>query len=90
LELSGGRSKDTSTAVLVSQTTVVDAVGGLSGRKSRSLADSVLTITELTDNTALTTGGGQGEAALVASNQGGSRGTKGKAQCRVYGLHVLD
>jgi hypothetical protein len=44
----------------------------------------------LTDNSALTTRGSQGEAALIASSQRGSRGAKGKAQCCVYVLHVIN
>jgi hypothetical protein len=43
LELGGGRSQDTATAVSISETTVVDAVGSLSIGESRGLANSVLT-----------------------------------------------
>ncbi|KAH0358054.1 hypothetical protein KCU83_g655, partial [Aureobasidium melanogenum] len=44
------------------------------------LTDSVLTITELANGSSLATSGGQREAALVAGNQSGGRGTEGKAQ----------
>jgi hypothetical protein len=43
LELGGGRSQDTATAVSISKTTIVDAVGSLSVGESRGLANSVLT-----------------------------------------------
>jgi hypothetical protein len=63
LELGGGRSQDTATAVSISETTVVDAVGSLSIGESRGLANSVLTVTKLANNSGLTTRGSQGEAA---------------------------
>jgi hypothetical protein len=56
--------------------------------EASSLANSVLTVTELANGTSLTTSGSQREAALVARDEG-SRGAEGKAQCCVYVLHRL-
>jgi hypothetical protein len=47
LELSSRRSQDTATAVSISEATVADAVRALSIGESRSLSNSVLTITKL-------------------------------------------
>jgi len=88
LELSSRRSQDTATAISIGEATVADAVGPLSVGESRSLSNSVLAVTELTNNSGLTASGSQGEAALIASGQGSSRGAKGEAQCCVYVLHL--
>jgi len=45
--LSGGRSQDAATAISISETTVVDAVGSLSIGESGGLANSVLTVAKL-------------------------------------------
>ena len=57
LELGGGGSEDTSTAISIGNLAVVDAVlSGLVG-EARGLTDTVLTVTELANRTTDTTRG---------------------------------
>jgi len=80
LELGGGRSKDTSTAVSIGNLAVVDAVLCSLVGEAGGLTDTVLTISELTNSTTDTTRGSETEAALVSGRQASSAGSKGKAQ----------